>query len=115
MPNYIVRPYFGHDCNSWDGFNNGHYLDAIQVTADSPEEASCLAEDLFRAENPRLVLRESEDSSDLFHDGLDWVNAYVDSDGNYITYEQWMELNDGDAEVGGYTYQFVNFYDVTEA
>lgn len=39
MNTYIIRPYYGHDCSSVDGFNNGCYLDEIEVEAASEDDA----------------------------------------------------------------------------
>jgi hypothetical protein len=33
MHTYTFRPYFAYDCDSQMGFNNGHYLDEVTVTA----------------------------------------------------------------------------------
>lgn len=43
MRTYRFRPYYAYDCDSATGFNNGHYLDEIVVTAEDSEHARRLA------------------------------------------------------------------------
>ena len=39
MNTYIIRPYYGHDCDSTMGFNNGNYITEITVKAEDEDQA----------------------------------------------------------------------------
>lgn len=116
MQTYIVRPYFGHDCNSWDGFNNGHYLDDITVSADSPEDAIEQAMKQFIHDPIASEIIDKPKAEIDGHFGestIYWEYCYTDGEGNEITEAEFQDLNE-DAEVGGYLYQYIDFNNVEE-
>ncbi len=49
---FEIRPYYGHDCNSWDGFNDGYYLDPIIVDAPDADTARLIAFDQYIQTEP---------------------------------------------------------------
>jgi hypothetical protein len=111
MNTYTVRPYFGHDCNSWDGFNNGYYLEEMTVKADSEQDAIDKAMHLAIERG----LAPMEACADTLGDAtLYWETCYSDGEGNEVSKEQWLELNEDDSEVGGYLYQYLDFSDVQQ-
>lgn len=105
-----IRRYYGHDCNSNMGFNDGYYVDSepIEVKDETEAMEACLKalsglrgiplEDL-KAGVPGL----SEDD-----DGYTLITMYSDDEGNSITAEQYAALNENE-EAGGYLYVFVNY------
>lgn len=96
MKLYTIRPYFGHDCNSWDGFNSGYYLESISVHAENESDAIGKAMIEFRLENPEF--NKFRDDS---HFGDD--NLYLESNHDTIFDES------GDEIESQYTYQYVSF------
>ncbi len=115
MAIYIVRPYYGHDCDSEMGFNNGAYLDPIEVEADDEDTAAAKAMDNYIAETyPNGVPDDVELDG---HTG-DWTiyraHSYVDNAGADITAEQYNDLDDDKRDGAGYLYEFLDFsQDVT--
>lgn len=109
MNTYIVRPYYGYDCNSRDGFNNGHYLDELYIDAESEEDAIDKAMTAFKLEDRGILV--TDDPEDLGDTCLAWITCYVDDDGNDVPKTEWENLNES-AEVGGYLYQYIDFGDV---
>lgn len=47
MRTYTFRPYYAYDCDSEMGFNNGHYLDEVTVSACSELDARGRAMELL--------------------------------------------------------------------
>lgn len=111
---YVVRPYFGHDCNSFDGFNNGNYLDPIEVRADSPEQATVRAMALYRnADADRRCYFRSIDNIYEFGDSSFYFEGpYFDDNSNEISFDQFCDLNENGDDRGGYLYQYIDFGDV---
>jgi len=116
---YSVRPYFGHDCNSYDGFNNGYYLEPIEVVAKDEDQAVVRAMAVYRRTigNYELLKEKKSHDTDFFNNG-DQSGFYVetcfsDDDGNELTEEEWLSQNEND-EVGSYSYQYVSFDEVTQ-
>ena len=101
---YKVTPYFGRDCNSHDGFNNGLWIAYYTVEADSPEDASTKAMAKYIEEHPDVAEHFKDDS----HMG-DWVLysefGHNDGEGNEIKPEDF----DGDNDSHGYLYQYIDF------
>lgn len=106
MATYIVRPYFGHDCDSEQGFNNGYYLPEIRVDALTEEDAIDKAMEQYIAE----MEGTRRDVSAWERDGEsgDWTlyrefdHVYLDQDGNEC------DSDAPDAEVY-YLYQYIDF------
>lgn len=83
MNTYIVRPYWGYDCDSVQGFNNGTYLDGIEVQAKDENEAIDKAMDHYIAENEVDTAFVERDGH--FGDGnLYWEGETVDEQGNTV-------------------------------
>jgi hypothetical protein len=91
---YTIRPYFGFDCDSVNGFNNGHYLDEIVVEASSEEEAITLAMDKYIEINKLDMSRIEQDG---------WF-------GEGTLYSEERDAEDSEE----YTYQYVCFNSVKE-
>lgn len=112
MPKFIVRPYFGHDCDSESGFNNGHYLNGIEVDADTEESAIENVLDGFIRNN--IATGTKYEVHGTFGDNtLYWETCYNDGKGNEITEDEYSTLNENDS-TGGYCYQYIDFNDVSE-
>jgi hypothetical protein len=126
MPKFIVRPYFGHDCNSDSGFNDGNYLPAIEVDADDESAAITAAMAMFMKDQ---TAPEGLEIDGGFGDGtLYWETAhrYVTEDGT--EYDDVADIPLGDADTAiepengnmardfetFYLYRFIDFNDVTE-
>lgn len=101
MKLFTIRPYHGHDCNSWDGFNNGHYLASIEVNAVDEQSAIDKAMDLFATEHSEMSKWERDSwfgENTFYHE-----YAHTDSNGNEID----PETFEGDES--NYLYQYVSF------
>lgn len=99
------RRYLGHDCSSWDGFNDGHYIDAEPIQAANYEEAERLCIEALKA---RYSFEEYEDVSHGDGPCIEVITGYYDKSGNQITQQQWDECDDTDAAGYGYRYVFVS-------
>lgn len=109
MKTYQVRPYFGHDCDSVSGWNNGYYLDEIYVKADSPEEASEKAMEEYCKEYNIPLDKDDNEMGDFM---ISNIKSYSDPDGNEITKEEFEEAYENDPdrhEDYGYTYEYIDF------
>lgn len=101
-----IRRYLGFDCNSYDGFNNGQYIDdeAMEV------KDYAKAEELCREALEEYLGRKlgEYDYEDISHgDGpccLEVITGYYDGDGNEITAEEF----DGDNQKHSYRYVYVS-------
>ena len=94
MNTYIIRPYFGHDCNSVDGFNDGRYLDEIEVLADSEYDAieQCIAKQ-------KESLPKETEIFDFFgdFDTVAWITDYsdeADEEGNREYLYKYIDFGD---------------------
>ena len=101
MNTYIIRPYFGHDCNSVDGFNNGCYLDEVEVTANSEDDAieQCIAK-----QKASLGAVEYLDHIGDF-DTVAWITDYCDG----VAADDHNNDDDANRE---YLYEYIDFSDV---
>lgn len=105
MKQYTIRPYFGHDCNSWDGFNNGHYLDEIEVNASNEYEAIELAMSQFEKENANVSKWEK---NGFFGENTFYIEfSHTEGNGNDI------DPNDID-DNSCYLYQYISFECIEE-
>jgi len=99
-----IRRYYGHDCDSIMGFNNGYYIDDndIQVTD---------IDDAFKKCKKWILKNYKCKKSDLteLDNGYELITGYYDNDGNDITQKQFNELNDIDSDDGAYRYIYVTF------
>lgn len=113
---FIVRPYYRYDCDSESGFNNGHYLDPMEVEAESEDDAAETALLKFKRENTQVAVWYNDDAVDGLGDfTIAWIVAYNDGDGNEISRAEFESLNEND-EIGGYSYRYIDFSaDVSEA
>lgn len=119
MKTFIVRPYFGHDCDSESGFNNGHYMDEIEVSVSDESDAMDKAMELVKAEfltDPSEWSNESHMGEDVLYS--EFGHAWFDSEGNEYSSEDDLPL-DPDTEEPieaeyHYRYQYIDFSDVKE-
>lgn len=108
MPKYIVRPYYGYDCNSWNGFNNGYYLDEIEVIAENEEAASEQAMSDFIKKNSKIAVKDDNSLDHLGDYTKAWITSYSNGEGE-ITRTEYEELTENDSDLGGYCYQYIDF------
>ena len=101
MQIYIIRPYYGYDCNSVDGFNNGCYLDEIEVTANSEDDAIEQCITLQKESLPKET--EYLDFGDF--NTVSWVTDYCDG----ATDDTNIDDDDDNCE---YLYKYIDFGDV---
>jgi len=107
-----IRRYYGYDCDSEQGFNNGYYVDDEPIEVDNHDEAFSLC---------RSALGERWDLSKFSEDDWEYhvddtaqlITSYHDDEGNEITRDKFLELN-SDEERGGYRYVFVNYEVISE-
>jgi len=100
-----IRRYLGHDADSINGFNNGYYLDdADGIEAKDHEEAfqCCL-----HALHEHYVFDGTKELVDDDY-GYTLTTTYSDDDGNEITREEFLNLNEASG-AGSYRYVFVNY------
>lgn len=89
---YIVRPYYGYDCNSWDGFNNGNYLDDIEVVAEDSAEAITKAIEFYIKE---FGWPKGAEIDGWFGEGtIYWVTDVVDSENYLYRYIDFNNIED---------------------
>ena len=115
MKTFTIRPYFGHDCNSHDGFNNGCYLDDILIEAEDEYAAVKLARlqllDQFTL--PEFD-SEDEDQACIGSGGdtyiLSWITDYS-YNGESISKDEYEALleNEFESDNLGYLYQYIDF------
>lgn len=116
---FSVRPFFGHDCNSHDGFNNGCYLEEIEVMAQDETQAIVRAMAVYRKTIGNYQLLKDKKSHDtcFFNtgdtSGFYIETYYADDNGDELTESEWMDQNETE-EYGSYSYQYVEFSEVTE-
>lgn len=107
MKTYIIHPYFGYDCDSNQGFNNGRYLHEIEVQAEDEQAAIDVAMDLFVVGNPEFSGWERDGwfgENTLYFEG-----PTTDENGNEVdTADPDFEF---DERKHGYMYQYVDFSD----
>lgn len=103
-----IRRYLGFDCNSWDGFNNGRYVDGdtFDVADYAAAEKACI-EVLEEYLGRRLGEYDYEDVSHGDGPCIQVITLYTDDEGNEITADQWSDLNE-EKECGGYLYIYVS-------
>jgi hypothetical protein len=93
-----IRRYYGHDCDSVMGFNNGYYIDdkPLKVKGHSEAMKACL---------DALIEYWTISNDDLFEldNGYEFIIAYYDPDGNEITRDQFLDNNDNEE----YSYRYV--------
>jgi hypothetical protein len=95
MNTYIIRPYYAYDCNSVEGFNNGCYLDEIEVEADSEDYAI----ELCIQKQKTALPKNTEYLDNIMDDvGVVWVTKYCEE-----------EDEEGNRE---YLYKYIDFGDV---
>jgi hypothetical protein len=99
------RLYYGFDCDSVNGFNNGYYLDDIKakslghaymVARKKLEELSGLNPELFEE----------------IENGFEVVTGYYDDAGNEILEDQFHALNENE-ESGSWRYVYVTIEEVS--
>ena len=105
---YTIRPYFGHDCDSHNGFNNGYYLDTIYVFAESPEDAEFKAMNKFKTD-PKILATWNIDTAKVEEDRiLQWEGPFFIDD-REVSADDCYDAMSNDDETAGYLYQYVSF------
>lgn len=112
MKKYTIRPYYGYDCNSDSGFNNGTYLDTFIVEAESESEAACIAAERYYAEE----FTERSDVPERCKAEVNghWGDGTIYYEFDHIWYvgdEEFHEEPECDAECT-YLYKYIDFNDV---
>ena len=98
-----IRRYFGFDCDSTSGFNNGCYIDQSPIEVVSEDHAMELCLEFLGSD---FDLREvSPEESD---NGYTLITGYYDDEGNTLTESEFLELNEN-TDSGAWRYVFVNF------
>jgi hypothetical protein len=111
MTKFIVRPYFGYDCDSEMGFNNGCYLNEITVKADNEHAAIEQAMNHIQQTNPSDHWEEDSHMGDNYL-YREFDHVWRDQEGN--------EYQDEEAIPAGtetniyYRCQYIDFSDVKE-
>lgn len=98
MKKYIVRPYFGSDCDSENGFNNGYYLDDIEVMANNETTAIEKAMSQY-IKNNDIDLEKVE------------INGYF---GDNTIYHEYAHKENTETNESSYLYQYVDFNEIVE-
>lgn len=93
-----IRRYYGHDCDSINGFNNGYYLDSTPIEVENIDQAYELCRQSL------LELWGGSSPLEEFDQGFQLITVYSDREGNEINPEDY----DSDLE-HSYLYVFVNF------
>lgn len=112
MQAYIVRPYFGHDCDSENGFNDGYYLPAIVVQAEDADDAVTQAMTQYVADHS---IGEAEVGGWFGKSAIyaEFDHTWTGPDGTeYVNESEIPEDPDtGDPIecVGNYRYQYIDF------
>jgi hypothetical protein len=98
-----IRRYYGSDCNSVDGFNNGYYIDDDCIETSDPMK-SCMEAlvDLWTLNNDPDDLTELEN-------GYEFIIGYFDKNGKELTRKQYLAR---DRESDSYRYVYVTFEEV---
>jgi hypothetical protein len=95
-----IRRYYGHDCDSVSGFNDGRYLDdGIEVSDESEALQACI-DALSERYGPSSVVSLADSSATL-------ITGYYDGDGNELDQDEWEQLNGNG--LGSYSYVFVSW------
>ena len=76
-----IRRYYGHDCDSAMGFNNGHYIDDDWIEVKNTDEAMQACKD-FLAEHWRI--KDYPDQLIEVDQGYEFQTGFYDHDGNDI-------------------------------
>lgn len=94
------RLYYGHDCNSVDGFNNGHYLSL---------DSDILTEEEGYDRCKQFLISMHGDSADIeeIEGGFEVITGYYDADGNSITSDAFLEDSDDNFS---YSYEYVTLH-----
>ena len=98
------RLYYGHDCNSVDGFNDGYYIDEDTHT-DTIEEACNRAKIELKKRYGSHINIEEQDGGES--SSFQLITGYYDNDGNDLTKEAFTELNENE-EAGSYLYVYIS-------
>ena len=104
-----IRRYYGYDCNSIQGFNDGRYIDADFVEVPSLDAAFEACKTALR--DAVGVSYECGNTIPLVktENGFEAVTGYYDTRGNPLTHGEYLDLCDDDDTAGSYRYQYVNF------
>ena len=100
MQTFIIKPYYGHDCNSVDGFNDGYYLDEVEVQAIDEDAAieQCIAKQ-------KVALPKDTEYLDFDENSVTWITDYCDA----VTED---DNSDDDDDHREYLYKYIDFGDV---
>lgn len=114
MKTYIIRPYFGYDCSSEAGFNNGNYLEEMEVEAEDEDSAVATAMARYLEEQSTRPANLEVDSH--FGDGtLYWEHSHTWTAENGAEYSSEDEVPiDPDTEQPAecevsYLYKYIDF------
>lgn len=100
-----VRRYYGHDCDSVNGFNDGGYIDRDFVEVASVEEAEELCKSFLKQQYGDDIEITEMDSGDAFQ----VITGHYDANGNDLTKSQYDQLLMDDKDVS-YRYVYVGYY-----
>lgn len=102
-----IRRYYGYDADSFNGFNNGHYIDAEPIEAIDESHAMLLCREAL-AERWDLSRFTTED---LEVDDASYILtvSYNDGRGKELTRDEFRNLDDDASSNAGYRYVFVNY------
>lgn len=107
-----IRRYYGFDCDSVMGFNNGSYIDDEPIKVDNHDEAFELCKQAL-AERWDLSQFSDDDIENLDDAGIQLITGYFNEHGE-LTRKEYLAIDDPDGTKTHYSYVFVNFEIVEE-
>lgn len=99
-----IRRYYGYDCDSNQGFNNGHYIDEDPIECIDFDDATRLCIQALRKRGHHGPYQV--DDSD--HPSVECITGYF-YDGNEIAKNAYDALGDSEREnKAGYSYVYIS-------
>lgn len=100
-----IRLYYGYDCDSVNGFNNGYYLHDYSIEVKDIDEA------FKQCEYAIKELWGGKSELEELDNGFELITGYYDNEGTELTEEQFQELNENE-ESGSWSYVYVTYEEI---
>ena len=101
-----IRRYYGYDCDSVMGFNNGRYIDDEPIEVKDLDDAHAKIHETLAELWDLNLFEESEFTHDVH--SIELTTGYFNEHGE-LTRKEFLAIDDPDGTKTHYSYVFVNF------
>ena len=102
-----IRRYYGFDCDSVNGFNNGYYIDSNPIEVKDYKEAHKKCVEII-LENWKCSKKDISDDNSSDYPIVELITGFFNDNGSNISESEYEELTERDEFAASYSYVYVS-------